>query len=558
MSLSKKYKLLKAGNGIRPVCAFFSSPEGCRNGDSCTFLHGPPHAAEVSETASVVSSEESETGKNSQSKMISRVRNIDREIGPFVLGAELGQSPVHEESKQKKRKARTSKRGDDLFAKPKQQETSIPGKKRLKTSDSPKPESSQRAQTKHTEGFRATAAPADFRSLISTLPVASFSVPEVKEGRKSSCMITKGQHKGDSELESSAAPRIGPCSILPLSTDEGKKWVKAVETSRKHERYPRAFDFTKYKEISKEAGINLEWIKARPFGDWCAANPQVVAIDCEMCETQDPLSGARNPKALCRISVVNAENPTEVLLDTLVKPDWPVTDYRTRINGITKEDLASVEFTLRHAQAFMMALCSDETVIVGHAVQNDLAALFMEHHCVADSSFLFFAKDSTTSAVSLKDLVRSIFKVDMPDTHDSVNDARKALECVLHWLQKDGDVDIIERSAKQNGNQLFVHRIPKQCKIHHLTSMFVNHTSIEPCSVDEVEFSGEAGKTHVTFRSVRHASLAFDTLEGVAETDATGRLQKRVYLRNGDYVRVRKMTHNHHAATPNKPTPTMK
>ena len=513
----------------------------------------------MSETASVVSSEESETGKNSESKMVSRVKNIDRESNPFVLGAELGQSPIQAENKDKKRKARTSKGGDDLFAKPKHKETSMPGKKRLKTSDSPKPESNQRAQTKQdTKVIRASAAAADFRSLISTLPVASFSVPGVQEAKKSSDIHTKEKHKGDPELGSTAARRISPDSILPLSSDEGKKWLKAIENSRKHERYPSAFDFLKYKEISKEAGINTEWIKARPYGDWCASNPQAVAIDCEMCETQDPLSGARNPKALCRISVVNAENPDEVLLDTLVKPAWPVTDYRTRINGITKEDLASVEFTLRHAQAFMMALCSNETVIVGHAVQNDLAALFMEHHCVADSSFLFFAKDSTTSAVSLKDLVRSIFKMDMPDTHDSVNDARKALQCVLYWVQKDGDVDFIERTAKHNGHQLFVHRIPKQCKIHHLTSMFVKHTSIEPCSVDEVEFSGEAGKTHVTFRSVRHASLAFDTLEGGAETDASGRLQKRVYLRNGDYVRVRKMTHNHHAATPNKPTPTKK
>jgi len=87
----------------------------------------------VSETASVVSSEESEITKNSQSKMVSRVKNIDRESNPFALGAELGQSPIQAEINEKKRKARASKGGDDLFAKPKHKETSMPEKKRLKT-----------------------------------------------------------------------------------------------------------------------------------------------------------------------------------------------------------------------------------------------------------------------------------------------------------------------------------------------------------------------------------------------------------------------------------------
>lgn len=68
-------------------------------------------------------------------------------------------------------------------------------------------------------------------------------------------------------------------------------------------------------------------------------------------------------KALCRLSVVNAENPEEVLLDTLVKPDWPVVDYRSWVNGIKKEDLEKVEFTLGHAQLFMGALCSDQVCL---------------------------------------------------------------------------------------------------------------------------------------------------------------------------------------------------
>merc|ERR1712150_95037 len=92
------------------------------------------------------------------------------------------------------------------------------------------------------------------------------------------------------------------------------------------------------------------------------------------------------------------------------------------------------------------------------------------------------------------------------------------------------------------GHQLFVHRIPKKCKTQNITSMFLKHTSVEPLSVNDIEFSGETGKTYVSFRSARHANLAFETLEGQPDQDKSGRLQKKVYLRTGDYVRVRKMS----------------
>ena len=547
MSSSKKYKLFKTSgktDGNRPVCAFYTSPDGCRNGDKCSFRHGAPQpsAAEISETASVISSEESETEARDLKK------SFDNQ--PVKSAPEALNEPLSGKGKKRKAKANNNA-GDDLFANPKEKDHAPSPNKKMKSAENPKSATQPKVTKPQAKtGTTPASLVADFRNLISKLPVASFSIPGIG-GDKEKATKNKNAPKEQPPVALSNEPQ----DVLPISTDVGQKWVKAVKSCRSHERYSNSFDFTRCKEINQEAGIASEWIKAKPFGSWCKTNPQAIAIDCEMCETQDPLSGAKNPKALCRMSVVNAENPEEVLLDTLVKPSWPVTDHRTRINGISKEDLDQVEFTLRHAQAFMMALCSEETVIVGHAVQNDLAALNMEHYCIADSSFLFFAKDSSSASVSLKDLAASVLKVEMPDTHDSVNDARKALECVLHWVNNDGEVEPIERTAKNNGNQLFVHRIPKQCKTHHLTNMFVKHTAVEPSSVDDVEFSGDHGKTHVTFRSARHASLAFDTLEGTAEADKTGRMQKKVYLRNGDYVRVRKMVRGVRGGTPHK-TPT--
>jgi RNA exonuclease 1 len=298
------------------------------------------------------------------------------------------------------------------------------------------------------------------------------------------------------------------------------------------------------KEADEEAGRGYatDWITARKFGPWCASNPQAIAIDCEMCETMDPVTGSVDSKALCRVSVVDAETD-EVLLDTLVKPAWPVVDYRSRINGIKEEHLTNVQFTLRHAQAFLMALCSDETVIIGHALHNDFAALKMEHHCNVDSSFLYPVQDAPNATPSLKDIALSVLKKAMPDTHDSVNDARTALLCLKAYLSENGEVAPIIRTLSRAPMQLFVHRIPKKCQPTHLATMFLTHTSIQPSEVDEIEFLGATGRTHVTFPSSRHADLAFDTLGGKEEADKSGRMQKKVYLQGGGYVRVRKMVY---------------
>jgi len=559
MASSKKYKLFSGDttSGEKALCAFFTSPAGCRNGATCKFSHGtstpaPPKSAntvELSEDSSVSSESDAEEPVKSSNKM-----QVKKEVNdPFVAPPQK-----QEKEQQKKKKKRKSIDKDDIFSapknasngKPREQQTPTNSNKRLKQTNPPSATKTANVKVQFEVKPQAStskppASTSNFSSFLSNLPVASFSVP----GTTSTTPKKKDEHvvaRTSTPSKKDASKKEDLQGILPTSTVVGRKWQNSVIETRKHERYNTAYEFARYKENDTNNGIQATWIKAKPFGSWCESNPQAIAIDCEMCESQDPLSGSKNSKALCRLSVVNAENPEEVLLDTLVKPDWPVTDYRSRINGITKVHLENVEFTLRHAQAFMMALCSQETVIVGHAVHNDLVALNMVHDVNTDSSFLFRAKDSPNATPSLKDTVKTMLKKEMPETHDSVNDARKALECVLHWVQSDGKVEMVERSAKNpnaKGHQLFIHRIPKLCKGEHLSSMFLKHTSMQPIEVDEIQFSGSTGKTHVSFKTPRHANLAFDTLDGAAEEEKSGRLQKKVYLRNGDYIRVRKMIH---------------
>jgi len=268
-----------------------------------------------------------------------------------------------------------------------------------------------------------------------------------------------------------------------------------------------------------------------------------------MCETKDPESGKFNNKALCRLSVVNADNPAEVLLDTLVKPAWPVTNYRTFVNGISESDLEHVQFTLQHAQTFMSALCSSQTVIVGHALDNDLKALLMVHHTNVDTAMLYTYVNSEDGTPSLKNLAKGILGKEMPEVHDSVNDARVTLECAANYVALDGKVSPVEKvytrsrgaAREDTSNMLLVHRLPKSTLPEHLSEMFSAYTFIKPKEVPEITFSGAQGKVLVEFSSREHAELAYTTLKGEEREDKTGKKQKRVSLQGGGYVCVRKM-----------------
>lgn len=573
----KKYKLFSAAGGIAEMqpCAFFATAKGCRSGDNCKFAHTKAHEKAGVHDA-MVSSESSCDGED-ESHVVEQQQDQQQQQSKIEAGGKSKQqqkvevkaeeSPFMTASEAKK--AKKNKRGVDAnpFANPQQSKkqktenataapvptasaaTAAP----IPTADAPKTTVTPKAKTKPPKHAPKSAPPKpaaaaasvtfDFRSL--DLPIASFTIP----GTESAAA------KKDKKpvAEPAAAPVTEQVKTpLPTSTPSGRKWLDVVKKTREHSRYKNIYDLSKYMEQDKAAGYaSNTWVKTQPFDATKAAHPQVIAIDCEMCETRDPVSGLKDPRALCRVSIIDVEKD-EVLLDSLVKPMWPVTDYRTWVNGIAAENLENVQFTLRHAQAFMMALCTQETVILGHAVHNDLAAMRIEHPTVADSACLFAAADSETATVALRDLATHILQTTMPEKHDSVNDARISYQCleVYRAAAASGSaVDLVPRTAKPSrpdfACQLFVHRIPKNaCDETQLSQMFLAHTTIQPVEVEPIVYAGDSGtsgKTHVNFKSSRHGNLAFDSLDGKAVADASGRLQKKVFLKNGDYIRVRKM-----------------
>lgn len=543
----KKYKLFQdpSNDGTPRPCAFFLSGNGCRNGDNCKFAHVNAASAignvvELNEFREISSEEKSVVSSNESGEVVVKAEPI---ISPALSEGDVGKkrknrrglnnnNPFPTKSKKIAKTEQEPHDEEERLKLTSQSSKETPIIKSTPTITPGSSSSTSQQQRSGKTGFRAMNLPiADFE--LKSTTTATIQVREITEPTKSDKIPEIANQQ--------------PLSVYPLpkSTVLGQKWLSMVQKCQEDSKFRRHYDFAEAMKADDLIGGKTAWIKAKPFGDWCRDNPQVIAIDCEMCEIEDPVSKQRNPNALCRVSIVDVATD-EVLLNSLVKPEWPVVDYRTFINGISENDLANVQFTVRHCQAFLMALCSEETVILGHAVHHDLKAMRMEHYCVADSSLLFRPADNENGTVALRDLALALLGKEMPKIHDSVNDARTALLCLKHYLEKDGHVEAIVRKPPKHleaASQLFVHRIPKHVTPKHVEEMLLDHAKIAPDQVDAIDYSGAGnmGKTWVKFQTPAHANLAFATLAGTAELDSSKRLQKKVFMRDGQYIRIRKM-----------------
>lgn len=66
-----------------------------------------------------------------------------------------------------------------------------------------------------------------------------------------------------------------------------------------------------------------------------------------------------------------------------------VLDYRTALTGLTADSLAGVTLTRADVAARLAALLGPDTVLVGHSLHKDLAALKLDHAPVIDTALLF-------------------------------------------------------------------------------------------------------------------------------------------------------------------------
>ncbi|CCH61652.1 hypothetical protein TBLA_0F01090 [Henningerozyma blattae CBS 6284] len=149
-----------------------------------------------------------------------------------------------------------------------------------------------------------------------------------------------------------------------------------------------------------------------------------VAMDCEFVGIG--LEGKES--ALARVSIVNYYG--HIILDTFVKPQEKVTDWRTMVSGVRPSDMNTAS-TFQEAQQKTSAVLEGR-ILVGHAIKHDLEALLISHpvSMIRDTSkhVPFRTTYSKGKAPSLKKLSKEILKVDIQEReHSSVEDARATM-----------------------------------------------------------------------------------------------------------------------------------
>nr|XP_033334384.1 uncharacterized exonuclease C637.09 [Megalopta genalis] len=160
----------------------------------------------------------------------------------------------------------------------------------------------------------------------------------------------------------------------------------------------------------------------------------MYALDCEMCRT------TTGELELTRISIV--DESLNIIYDSLVVPENPITDYLTRFSGITKEMLADVSTTLPDVQQVLRNLLPADAILTGQSLNSDLHTLKMMHPYIIDTSVIFNLTGDRYRKTKLQTLVREFLGERIQEHksgHCSTEDSKAAMKLTKLKLARSVD-----------------------------------------------------------------------------------------------------------------------
>lgn len=278
-----------------------------------------------------------------------------------------------------------------------------------------------------------TRAPGDSRrlfSVVQTLLQTPLSQAEQKkkEKQKERMVAARNEDLGDPTIylltPSQMVDNDYPMpEYMPLRGDEpylpGRK-MKQTDQDRELDALARTSNIPR-------KGQGAGW-RETPKADTASDKHKVLAIDCEMCLTEDG-------QELTRATVIDYESG-KVLFDELCMPKKPVLDYLTRWSGITAAKLQHATLSLEDIQARLLdgpdALLTPHTILLGHSLESDLCALKIRHPLCIDTALLYKHARGPPYKPALKWLCSQWLGRQIQTAgeggHDSEEDARACLD----------------------------------------------------------------------------------------------------------------------------------
>lgn len=151
-----------------------------------------------------------------------------------------------------------------------------------------------------------------------------------------------------------------------------------------------------------------------------------------------------------------------MVIDKLVKPKLPITNYFTQYSGMTPEKLENVTTSLEDIQQELLGILTPSSVLLGHSLDSDLNALKLTHPFVIDTSIIYPHPRGLPLRSSLKYLANKYLKREIQtggaNGHNSVEDAQAVLDLVKlkcekgpKWGTIEANGEPIFRRLKRNG-----------------------------------------------------------------------------------------------------------
>ncbi len=169
---------------------------------------------------------------------------------------------------------------------------------------------------------------------------------------------------------------------------------------------------------------------------------------------------------------------------------------------------------------------------------------------VIDTAYLYSLENEPESMPSLRVVAEQVLGFQLGDSHDSVKDACSSLYAAV-YTSLHGPVRGLFRNGRSstgssaNEASLLLHRLPDYCQEDHIMRVIISYTNVVPIRVASIvrgdpTGSEPVGKATVFFPTQQHADLAFESISGPLRPDKQNKPQKRIYLKGGGYIYVRK------------------
>lgn len=175
------------------------------------------------------------------------------------------------------------------------------------------------------------------------------------------------------------------------------------------------------KDLDYPINPQENWVTTKPMD----REPAAFALDCEMCETAD------GKKSLTRISVVDMNE--NVVFTSFVKPDVAISNYLTPFSGVTAELLEGVTTTQKNVQNWILENISEQDILIGHSLDNDMRVLQLSHSRIIDTALCFTHPRGLPFRPALKSLASRLLGIEIQISekgHDPAEDARTCVQLV--------------------------------------------------------------------------------------------------------------------------------